>query len=70
METKQKKKRKKGGQRKSRQKQHQQPGLSNDVIAFLDNEIAEYERKRNIHHSRQAGSGGKSNARSQSCLSF
>lgn len=49
METKQKKKRKKGGQRKSRQKQRQQPGLSNDVIAFLDNEIAEYERKRSLN---------------------
>ena len=41
---KQKKKRKKNGQR-SKSRQKQQPGLSNDVIASLDAEIAEYERK-------------------------
>ena len=45
-----KKRKNKGGQRsKSRQKQHQHDRLSADVIASLNQEIAEYERKRNLN---------------------
>ena len=41
-----KKKRKKNSGQQSKSRQKQQPGLSNDVIASLDAQIAAYEKKR------------------------